>query len=323
MSECPNCGAAVPEGAFVCPRCRTEMGVTQRLTRLSSHGALWCPDCGALVPEGADACPKCGHSFAEPKDPRPVRDLPLPDFGNTGVMEPVEAPEEPRIESAIPSVDAPLTVNVHDKIPRPRVFVTALALAVCVVGGAALAITHPWDPNATRISATTPADLSQQGFPGTINTLTGQDNRGGQSSDADPYEDLHAAWQNLRNLSARIDSCEDDLRSVGLSGTLQERTDAQQTELQAALDTSNAITELEKLADSSSPYYSQLKNLKTLGSWLRNRCDALSEAWELSVGASDPSSQEEKVLSLVSESEGYAQLFEQSYAGWEPTQVAE
>ena len=156
---CPRCGATIPDGAERCPRCQAATEVTRRI----DLGELaWCPSCGALVGPDAATCPKCGAVVREVPAPRPKRDLDLPEIDDgeeqgsarTGVMT--------RIESAIPAADGQSSpVAARDRMPRPRAFAFAAAFAVAVVGGAALLITHPWDPSASVTRATEPADTTR------------------------------------------------------------------------------------------------------------------------------------------------------------------
>ena len=172
---CPSCGRHVPDDALVCPGCHAPLDVTRKL---SLSDARWCPACGALAAPGAEVCPKCGTPLAEEKGPeRRQRDIDLPEIGNTGMMDALgETGVMAGVESAIPPEDGvELGGQRADRMPRQRSVLLAVLLAVLVVGGAALLITHPWNPEATRISATTPADTSMQGFPGFLDSLSGQD----------------------------------------------------------------------------------------------------------------------------------------------------
>lgn len=329
--KCPSCGAAVPDGALTCPACHAELDVTQRITLPE---ATWCPGCGALVEPGTDVCPKCGSSLFVGQPERHTRDLDLPDIGNTGVMDALDDGTDAtgvmtRIESAIPAADDDGSrAAARDHMPRPRSFMLAALLAVVVVGGAALLITHPWNPSATSTRATEPADTSMSGFPGVVESLSGQDSSASPTGEgagddsaepADPLEALSEAWQSLSDLSDRVDASEASLRDVGVSGTADERSAGLAAAQQTSLDVSNLIAQIGITDDADGAYEETVDNLLTLGNWLRNRCDALTESWQRSVDAEDPAASAQSILAPVDASADYARLFEENLDAWEPS----
>ena len=319
---CPNCGATVADGALRCPRCRFELGATQKI---SLGKTTWCPSCGALVPEGAKTCPKCGSSVVPERPVRATRDLKLPEIGNTSSMYALTEEQirgNAEIESAIPSVeDGPGAARDH--MPRLKIFLVAALCALVVVGGGTLAITHPWDPDASNISAKTPADTSKSGFPGKVDSLTGQDKdaepsqgEGATASSlADELEGLH---ESLGSLSGRADELEEALSTDGLSADKDERAAKRQEMDQLSIEVSNLIEEVSGKAGTGE-YEAAIKDLSTLGSWLRNRCDALSEAWELSAESSDPVSDKGKIEAAAEKGASFKRLFSQEYGNWSLT----
>ena len=317
---CPSCGRRVPDDALVCPGCGASLDTTRKM---SLSGATWCPACGALAAPGATECPKCGTSLVAEKDGgRRQRDLDLPEIGNTGMMDALgDVGALHGVESAIPPEDD-AAARRSDRLPRPRALVLAGLLAVLVVGGAALVITHPWDPTATRTATTTPADTSMQGFPGFIESLTGQDVETGDpsatTSVADALTEVH---EELGTLSERVDQSEELLRGEGVSGEMPEDEVASALDAarQIALDVSNALSNLETLDDGSYP--DALSELSTLGSWLRNRCDALTAAWEEAASSDDVSADAASILSEVNAARDYKRRFAQAYAQWELDEV--
>lgn len=320
---CPSCGARVADGALTCPRCHEPLGVTQKL---SLSDATWCPGCGALVPVGADVCPKCGSvvrpgGAAEPS--RRTRDIELPSIGDTGVI--LSSDEDTnvmtRIDSAIPGADGSSTpTSLVDRMPRTRAFALAAVLAVAVVGGAALVITHPWDPDATSISAKTPADTSMQGFPGTVDALTGQDESGDKVSAVEQVaQNMSRFYDELGRLSGRVDASEGELRSTGVSGDEQARAAGLEEAQAIAIDISNLIGDMSGTFDDTSPWAEEMKNLNTLGNWLRNRCDALVEAWEMSASSDDLSADSADILAEAASGDSFAELFAESYESWNPS----
>lgn len=322
---CPACGGRVPDGSLCCPRCNEPIDSTQRIALTD---ASWCPGCGALLPPGADVCPKCGSSVrpegAEAAPARPTRDLDLPDIGSTGELGDDAGAEETgvitRIESALPSVDdASSPVSRSDRMPRTRAFLLAGLLAVLVVGGAAVLITHPWDPSATRISATTPADTSMSGFPGFLETLVGQD--GSRAGEAQTLASaLASAHDSLGELSGRVDESERLLRSEGvLSSTSAEDRAAGLSEARSiSIDVSNLINDVSALDDGSEGVSEKVDHLETLGNWLRNRCDALTGAWGISAESGDPAADADKITGAMDAGSAFQRLFSQNYDAWDP-----
>lgn len=320
--KCPNCGSEVVDGALACPFCQFELGLTQKIS-LSS--ATWCPVCGALVPEGEHVCPKC-HSALEPEPVRVTRDLELPEIGDeedeegsgeTGVIT--------RIESAIPTPGQGSSPGaLRDRMPRTRAMMLAAAFAVLVVGGSILLITHPWDPNATQTKATTPADTSMSGYPGSIDSLKGQDKETttgteGQGGGA-ILSSLTSAYEQLGSLSARVDESEATLRSDGVSGDADARAAGSEDATALSLEVSNLISTIQSTSDADGFYSDAKNNLLTLGNWLRNRCDALTESWGLSASSDDPAADEDAILLPMDAAAGYARLFEENYDSWAPSQ---
>ena len=315
--NCPHCGTLVPEGSLYCPNCRFEIGATQRIPKPSG---TWCPSCGALVPSGADVCDKCGRPLHEQKAPRAVRRISLPE---------IEREERPktkaRIESALPPEEGlvPATKS-PDRLPRPRMLLFAALMALIVVGGAVVLITHPWDPRATDYRATEDADLSMVGFPGTRETLSGQDS---SRSDAtagttSTFDTLSALYDRLGELSARADACEETFFELAVSGTEEERAAASDEVLALSLELSNTISEIGQVSGSNGAYAEDVSNLVTLGNWLRNRVDALSSAWSVSLSYADPSQAQDAVEAPVTSSDygTWASLFEENYDAWAPVE---
>ena len=65
-------------------------------------------------------------------------------------------------------------------------------------------------------------------------------------------------------------------------------------------------------------YAEDVEHLLTLGNWLRNRCDVLTEAWRLAAESDDPSSVSSQVVSTLTGGRDYARLFDQNYDDWRP-----
>ena len=324
--KCPACGATVPEGALSCPACHASLDVTREI---SLQDATWCPGCGALVAPGASTCPRCGSSLDADNEPtRQVRDLDLPEIGNTGMMDALgddagATGVMTRIESAIPSADDDSSPAArHDRAPRPRSFALAALFAVLVVGGAVLLITHPWDPTASQTKATEPADTSMSGFPGFLQSLTGQDETAAPETQepVDPLEALTSAYDELATLSERADASEAALRDVGTSGSAEEREKGLDEAQALSIEVSNHITACSALSDADGAYAEDIEHLLTLGNWVRNRCDALTRSWGISVDAQDPAASASEICASVDAASDYAELFEENFDAWRPSQ---
>ena len=323
--RCPVCGSVVPDGLDVCPACHAELGTTRVLPKLKG---TWCPSCGALVPEGATACPKCGMPVAaEPERPAPR-------MSDERLLEREQTTTLPRIESAIPSEPDPAVEGAYgrEQLPHSKVFLVAALASVLVVGGTVLAITHPWDPSLSDTRATTPADTSQAGFPGTVSRLQEQDSSTEaattvQSADEVTFQALQDSYAKLAELSARADQSEQLFDRVATSGSLDEREAGSSDAQQLAVEVSNLTATVQNIDTvTTGTYTDQKDHVATLASWLRNRMDALSKAWRLSAASEDPEADATEILKPMrgqraSESDqSYAALFQKNYEAWAPEQ---
>lgn len=324
---CPRCGRTVGDGALSCPYCHAPLDVTQRL---SLSEATWCPDCGALVAPGAKECPKCGRVLVEEAPRRRVRtDMHLPDIGATGDLG--DAGDRAgtgrtgvmtRIESAIPPADDQSSPSLlRDHMPRPRAFALAAVFALIVVGGAALLITHPWDPSASITRASEPADTSMSGFPGILESLSGQDSTredAGGDAAPDAFDSIKSSYDQLAVLEKQVGESEDALRNACSSGDGSGLEKGLADARSISIDVSNLISDAGQLSDEGGVYAEDLAHIQTLGNWLRNRCDALTGAWELARDASDPSAVADDVGSMLDSARDYRSLFDENYDSWAP-----
>lgn len=309
---CPSCHSEVPDGSFECPYCGEPLCATQKI---NLDEISWCPVCGALVPAGQATCPKCSSPIA---GAHVVRNAKKPDHERK--------PDRPApgLESAIPPTgpDSYTASSAPDVLPRLKQFIVAAGAAILIVGGSALAITHPWDPNANDISAKLPFDTSQAGSPGKIDTLDSQDKSGSANKDEsqDPiYDSLMSDYESLVSCAERIDASEAALADKGVSGTDEERSQGSSDAWTVSIEVSNTISAIGSTSDGAGAYAETISNLKTLGNWLRNRCDALTSAWEMARDSSDPAGEEEQILGKISGNSAYKDLFDQNVEGWKPS----
>ena len=335
---CPHCGASVRDDATTCPGCGAALGPVRRI---SLEESAWCPSCGALVSRGLDVCPKCGAGLGAAGGSR-ERDLELPDFEEEvpAASDVGDQADMARIESAIPAAGEGASSSFYrrERAPRVRRFLLVGVLAVVVVGGAALLITHPWDPDATSTSATTPADTSLVGFPGFLEYLTGQDDAaseddeevasddGEDASSSDegteveltPAEQALEAWESLGDLRERVAASEEALASDGVSGDADARSAGYSEAYAIAIELSNLISETSGIETDDEDLAEDLSELDTLGNWLRNRVDALVDAWELSCSVDDASAYADSILGTLAAADAYLGYFDEYYDAWEP-----
>ncbi len=160
--RCPNCGTLVKDGLDVCPACHAYLGDT---LNQSTSDVLWCESCGSAIPSGRDACPVCG--------------LPVAGAFDESFEDREAAGEDASVlVSAIPpdpSENPEGLQAIEERPQKLRHLLIAATAALLLVGGGALFITRPWDPDAYTIHATTDADTSMEGFPGTVTHLSSQD----------------------------------------------------------------------------------------------------------------------------------------------------
>lgn len=321
---CPTCGTHVPDDATVCPACHASLKQTHTPAQ---SGGVFCKNCGALVPPGRITCPSCGFPLDDDLVEKVVE-------SEAGVSKPALKPGEPKaeqVESVIPAKpeDGYRSATPKEHMPHARVVLTAAICALIVVGGTVLMITKPWDPDSNVRHALTDADTSWAGYPGEITRLTGQDkiaSSDDSSSDSDPlYDKLTSFYSTLGDIASKADSNEETLRSVAAGDSSDASTGSSEAE-QLSLDLSNAISDFQDQDMGSSPYEEQAENLTTLSSYLRNRLDAISQAWNAVKSASSPTDASSEVSSLLDENSSgtaadtYKTLFDDAYANAQPQQ---
>ena len=314
----------MPDGALECPDCHAQLGLTQRIVIPKES---WCPVCGALVGPGAEFCPKCGSPMGTQRPPvRSYRKIRLPEISDEKDARGDARAESARIESAIPpeTPDPTSPVARHDRLPRMRAFMLAAGLAVLVVGGAAILITHPWDSEFLSNKATTPADTSMAGFPGQKDALTGQDGKSAQADADTLFSSIEEAYSQLGDLASRVDDAEAAFERDALSSDADARSSAQADAKALSIEVSNLIADISNIDSGAGVYTETLDHLSSLGSWLRNRMDALTAGWDASVASDDPEADKAKIFSAVSANRdgsgqsAYKTLFDENYESWRP-----
>ena len=332
VSYCANCGAMLPAGADACPACGMPVAAGQPVS----------DPFGIAAEKGLEAeRPANDPAPTEPAPPRHIRVLDLPDIGPdpkpdgdcpAAEIEPSAAEETnsmPRIESAIPSESR--SAHSEDRLPRTKAVLAGALASLVLVGGSVLLISHPWDPNAYVTHNTTERDTSKAGFPGERDKLTGQDSStedsGAQiSGDEQTLSDLSDAYEKLGKLAEKIDDNADTFDDVAFSGSLEQRKKGASTAKSLSYEVSNLIDDISGIDVTSGTYADDLGHLQTLGNWLRNRVDALNEAWQADVASDDPSSDRSGIEAPLKDAENangtntYKALFDQNYDAWKPAE---
>ena len=257
----------------------------------------YCPACGALVPDGSASCPSCGTPIvARPAASQPpawAEELPEVEEGRGAPSD--ETTVIPRIMSAISAEgERREDVMAAQAVPRPFPLFLVAILALLVVGGSVLAVTHPW--NAEDVI----------------------------SGDEATYEQLHDIYARLGELADRVDENVDGFRQVATTGSRDQRQAGRDEAYAIAIEASNVLVELEQVDVSSGVYAEDAANMSTLGNWLRNRADTLTAAWDVSLSYDDPSAASGEITAALAVDDNnlgrnaYMSLFHDRYVGWEP-----
>lgn len=283
----------------------------------------FCPSCGALVVDGQSSCPNCGMPIEAkaPADPDAVPIVERPTIET-------EMETAALIESAIPSAPdaAEVARQEREYAPPTRNLAFAALLALLVMGGIVLVITHPWNPLAYDERATEEADLSHVGFPGERETLSGQDSDPNaefevQSADELSFETLSDSYSALGELHDDLEESELSLRSALQANDQSALVSGAHDMEEIALSASNLVDTLYGVDVTSGTYVEERETLLELASWLRNWSDALEAAW--TTAAEQPGAGEDEVLApLVAQEEdgvdAYRRLFEEAYPSSRP-----
>lgn len=93
MSDCPGCGAHIPEGKQFCPNCGLRVNIRAAAqaqaegwdaegSRPSASQPVRCGACGAWSPPGAQFCQACGVLIAPVVTPPPALPMQIPAEGS-------------------------------------------------------------------------------------------------------------------------------------------------------------------------------------------------------------------------------------------------
>ena len=330
---CPNCRTRLDDGTAACPVCGHDFATTHKISRVKG---TWCPNCGALIPDGEAACPKCSSPSPNAPALRRMRHIRLPKVSDadktssfSAIVQPEE--EEPNLVtgSALPP-ERPRNEDVtlgYDRMARVRVMAIAAIVSLLLVGGTIIFITHPFEPDKYDPRARELVDTSTAGSPGQLDALSGQDVRGSSAPEYDPsgaaFEIISGVYDDLGELSARLDEQEAYFLENYLLEDEQVRKDGLANASLLAIDISNAIDAVSQLG-TTSDYQEDAEHMIELGNWLRNRVDVLVSAWEADLGYLAPAMVSDAIDSIYYQDKdeqgvsSYKVLFDNSYPGWRP-----
>ncbi|HIU23742.1 zinc ribbon domain-containing protein [Olsenella sp. Marseille-QA0557] len=329
---CPYCGTNVSDDASVCPACHGELGATTVLPKIEGN---YCSACGSLLPEGAATCPVCGmpvvneeaSSTNTSKDSGRQLHIPEVDVADEEDEQALEETHSmPRIESAIPAESEP----DYGRLPHTKTVLVCALASLVLIGGLALILTHPWNPQAYSSRATEARDTSTAGFPGVVERLSGQDSSDQEdqeetlTGDEATYQQLSEDYKELADLAERIDKAEDGFEEAAFGGDQEAFDNASSECEELSYDVSNLISDIQSVDVTSGTYAEDVEHLVTLGNWLRNRVDALNSAWNSAEASSDPAANRDEIMAPLVGSQNasgentYKGLFNQNYEAWEP-----
>lgn len=327
---CPRCSSNIPDGSVRCPACRVDLSLVQTDFEITG---TYCSSCGSLIPPGEHQCPSCNMPVRAAHKAGPRRsNIDPPELDDIDEPEDVSGASErthsmARIKSAIPEEGESKTRRA-ERMPAARTSLVAALAALALVGGLAYLLTHPIGGNGDSVQLPW-VDMSQVGSPGQIESLAGQDyDPNAQteiiSGDDATYQDLLEAYDELSAFAKGLDESEEAFLESMTGMSADERASAREEAMQLGLDISNLILELDKVDVTSGTYASDLENVKTLASWLRNRSDALTEGWTLAADSQDPAADEAFIVAPVKGSQNgsgvdaYKALFDKNYEDWRP-----
>lgn len=328
---CPYCGTHIPDNSVVCPACHAELDQARAHTLPQP---TYCKSCGALIPAGATRCPACGMPSEVQTTLTSDTDASSDAFlanksypTDNDILDPESTNSIPRIESAIPSEST--SGYARERMPHTKAVVMTALAALAIVGGAALIIAHPWDPNAFVTHNTNPRDTSKAGFPGTVDKLKGQDASTEDatttlSADEANYKDLSSDYEQLVDMYKELAAADDSLETLAAGSDAKKLSSTSESVKQLTYSISNLISDVQGVDVSSGTYSDTKEHLLTLGNWLRNWCDSLHDAYSKLSEASNPADVQDEVLTSFKQSDNasgtntYRALFEANYQAWKP-----
>ena len=312
--KCPHCGSHVQDEMDVCPHCNKQIQTAVE----DDAPTAWCESCGSMLPEGATECPVCGMPVAGAYDEAEEEAGNDADEGQS---------PSPELASALPPAPKPGEDRAQKDAPtRMRLVVVTAIASLFVVGGTALYITRPWDPNAYMIHATEDADTSQEGHLQSVSHLTGQD----LIEDAERVEYLknaEAKVDELKSLMKETSDCcakyEAQVDGFLESGEFPEVSGVEElgSYRERIVNLHKEVADLDLRGSSREEL---AKKEMVVAEYLEGRVDTLHGVCETFDGTNDAASATVAVeAKMTSGAQGrsleeWRQLYENAYAGLEP-----
>ncbi|MDO4537594.1 MAG: hypothetical protein Q4B54_05480 [Coriobacteriales bacterium] len=196
--------------------------------------------------------------------------------------------EDTGLISAIP--DAPLNgeeeSNNKDLHSNLRQILIASFAAIALVGGTALYITRPWNPNAYVIHATQDADRSAEGNVAPVSHLSSQDtseNKKQQENAQAAANALEAYKVDLASYSQRADELRERLNKqlMNNDAAMGEQGEREASSLRDEFAARTA--EMQGMELYSEELTSKREKLTLLAGYLQGKLNVLADAWTTSV----------------------------------------
>ena len=296
----------------------------------------WCPSCGAAVGWDDEVCPSCGLPLedewgspaTESGEQAEGEQAPTQE-SDPKVDETSDTRAIPRIESAIPPEDdSESRVKAQEKLPKTRVFLVAALAASLVIYGLVVFVTRPWQEDQGNGRATVEADTSVSGFPGTVDSLSGQDSSAVQdghlTGDELAFSQLTECYDKLGKYAERAGECEAQFDSLAYDPQPEIRTQGKRSVDLLAIDIGNLKDFTTAIDVSSGVYVQEKERMLSLCSWLGSRVDTLAAAWKVSYESQDPAADADLIRQTLAANDGedglnaYKVLFETNYGQWRP-----
>lgn len=224
------------------------------MDREKNNLQTYCPSCGKLVSAEQTTCPSCGMWLRDTKT-------------EAAVLKDAKKQQEnvPLIRSSLPSQEEVRRAQKDSATISSKFIAVAVVACVVLICGAILFISHPWDPNAFSLRANAPADTSQDGFPGEIDSLSAQDSNTQDENHTNPtenelYTTFYNAYRQLGDLKTKTNALVSDLESVANLTTKQKDADYQ-TCTQLSQELTALRTRLEQAEADQTSYASTKENI--------------------------------------------------------------
>ena len=317
--ECPNCGTLIEDSCSVCPACHHRLDAGQST---NDDGVRWCESCGSPIPSDRDVCPECGLPVEGAFDDEGER---FSVSKESAAMAALNNEDAEKLVSAVPPTpkSGESTASTGSAHGKKRLIMASALAALVLVGGTALYITRPWDPNAYVTHTTVEADTSMEGFPGEKGHLSSQDRTEEarqQALNGQMAETLSKTREQLSALADKVDVCHADLVEFLDKSQLPDGRNLDEA-LQSARDELSKLREdTNKLDIKDTSLADRREKMGVLFEYLGGATDVLSNAWNAAKrdnGSLTAILEARSILAGGVDSRGYdewIQLFRNAYA---------